>query len=148
MGLFCFLTRTVTGHGVQTKITKCDQIKLYKNIGSFSWNDISRILSGSWYCHYINCLKNGNVEFETLNIISFQIILLMVCIWRHGGHVGGTTQRNMLSIPLSDPAGVGGWHCLPYPDRLIANQGAVLMSRASPANRADLSHENLYFSTT
>ena len=26
--------------------------------------------------------------------------------------------------------------------------GAVHMSRASPANRADLSHENLYFSTT
>ena len=28
------------------------------------------------------------------------------------------------------------------------NLGAVHMSRASPANRADLSHENLYFSTT
>ena len=26
--------------------------------------------------------------------------------------------------------------------------GAVHMSRASPANRADLSHANLYFSTT
>ena len=26
--------------------------------------------------------------------------------------------------------------------------GAVHVSRASPANRADLSHENLYFSTT
>ena len=26
--------------------------------------------------------------------------------------------------------------------------GAVHMSRATPANRADLSHENLYFSTT
>ena len=26
--------------------------------------------------------------------------------------------------------------------------GAVHMSRASPANRADLNHENLYFSTT
>ena len=26
--------------------------------------------------------------------------------------------------------------------------GAVHMSRASPANRADFSHENLYFSTT
>ena len=26
--------------------------------------------------------------------------------------------------------------------------GAVHMSRASPANRADLSHENRYFSTT
>ena len=26
--------------------------------------------------------------------------------------------------------------------------GAVHMSRASPSNRADLSHENLYFSTT
>ena len=28
--------------------------------------------------------------------------------WAHGGHVGGTTQRNMLLIPLLDPAGVGG----------------------------------------
>ena len=28
------------------------------------------------------------------------------------------------------------------------NLGAVHMSQASPANRADLSHENLYFSTT
>ena len=28
------------------------------------------------------------------------------------------------------------------------HQLAVHMSRASPANRADLSHENLYFSTT
>ena len=28
------------------------------------------------------------------------------------------------------------------------DSGAVHMSRASPANRADLSHENLYFSTT
>ena len=34
--------------------------------------------------------------------------ILMVCIRRHGGHVGGTTQRNMLLILLSDPAGVGG----------------------------------------
>ena len=31
---------------------------------------------------------------------------------------------------------------------LDLNLGAVHMSRASPANRADLSHENLYFSTT
>ena len=30
----------------------------------------------------------------------------------------------------------------------ITDLGAVHMSRASPANRADLSHENLYFSTT
>ena len=50
------------------------------------------------------------------------LLQLMVCIWRHGGHVGGTTQRNILSIPLSDPASVGGWHCLPHPKRLIANQ--------------------------
>ena len=48
--------------------------------------------------------------------------LLIVCIWRHGGHVGGTTQRNVLLVPLSDPAGVGGWHCVPHPERLIANQ--------------------------
>ena len=46
----------------------------------------------------------------------------MVCIWRHGGHVEGTTQRNMLLIPLSNPAGVGGWHCPLHPERLIANQ--------------------------
>ena len=30
--------------------------------------------------------------------------------------------------------------------RHLKNLGAVHMSRASPANRADLSHENLYFS--
>ena len=28
----------------------------------------------------------------------------------------------MLLVPLSDPAGLGGWHCLPHPERLIANQ--------------------------
>ena len=50
------------------------------------------------------------------------ITQLMVCIWRHGGHVGGITQKNVLLVPLSDPAGVGGGHCLPYPERLIANQ--------------------------
>ena len=49
-------------------------------------------------------------------------MLLMVCIYRHGGHVGGLTQKNMLLVPLLDPAGVGGCHCLPHPDRLIANQ--------------------------
>ena len=27
---------------------------------------------------------------------------------RHGGHVGGTTQRNILLVSLSDPAVVGG----------------------------------------
>ena len=32
--------------------------------------------------------------------------------------------------------------------KLNYDLGAVHMSRASPANRADLSHENLYFSTT
>ena len=31
---------------------------------------------------------------------------------------------------------------------LIGELGAAHMSRASPANQADLSHENLYFSTT
>ena len=31
-------------------------------------------------------------------------INLMVCIWRYGGHVGGTTQKNMLLIPWSDQA--------------------------------------------
>ena len=41
------------------------------------------------------------------------------------GHVGGTTQRNMLLIPLLDPAGVGFWHCPPHPERLIANQGLL-----------------------
>ena len=46
----------------------------------------------------------------------------MVCIWRHGGHVGSITQGNMLLIPLSDSAGVGGWYCPPYPERLIAKQ--------------------------
>ena len=33
-------------------------------------------------------------------------------------------------------------------DKFKCDLGAVHMSRASPANRADLSHENLYFSTT
>ena len=28
----------------------------------------------------------------------------------------------MLLVPLLDPAGVGGCHCLPHPERLIANQ--------------------------
>ena len=45
---------------------------------------------------------------------------------QHGGHVGGTTQRNILLVPLSDPAGVGGCHCPPYPERLIANQEYLL----------------------
>ena len=36
--------------------------------------------------------------------------------------LGGTTQRNILFVPLSDPAGVGGWHCVQHPERLIANQ--------------------------
>ena len=49
----------------------------------------------------------------------------MICIWRHGGHVGGATQKNMLLIPLSDPAGMGGWRCLSHPERLIANQEYV-----------------------
>ena len=40
----------------------------------------------------------------------------------HGDHVGGTTQRNIVIVPFSDPAGVGGWHCVPHPERLIANQ--------------------------
>ena len=56
---------------------------------------------------------------------SFQIqisYIIDVFIWRHGGHVGGTTQKNMLLVPLSDPAGVGGWHCVPHAERLIANQ--------------------------
>ena len=33
-------------------------------------------------------------------------------------------------------------------DNVSGVLGAVHMNRASPANRADLSHENLYFSTT
>ena len=36
----------------------------------------------------------------------------------------------------------------PFFSFLILCLGAVQPSRASPANRADLSHENLYFSTT
>ena len=28
----------------------------------------------------------------------------------------------MLLVPLLDPAGVGGCHCFPHPERLIANQ--------------------------
>ena len=37
---------------------------------------------------------------------------------------------------------------LPATGRQYSILGAVHMSRASPADRADLSHENLYFSTT
>ena len=32
----------------------------------------------------------------------------------------------MLLVPLLDPAGVGGCHCLPHPERLIANQELIL----------------------
>ena len=41
-------------------------------------------------------------------------------------------------------------HLLLYPYCTLSKLlvGAVHMSRASPANRADLSHENRYFSTT
>ena len=47
----------------------------------------------------------------------------------YGGHVGGTTLRNILLVPLSDPAGVaGGWHyCLSIPERLIANQELLVL---------------------
>ena len=69
--------------------------------------------SNSFYLSYSTFRKY-------LCILQFQI--LMVCIWRHGGHVRRTTQRNMLLISLSNPAGVGGWHCPPHPQRLIANQ--------------------------
>ena len=37
--------------------------------------------------------------------------------------LGRITQQNMLLVPLSDPAGVGGCHCQPHPERLLANQG-------------------------
>ena len=39
--------------------------------------------------------------------------------------VGGTTQKNMLLIPLLDPADVGWRHCPLHPERLIANQELV-----------------------
>ena len=37
-------------------------------------------------------------------------------------YVGGTTQKNMLLIPLLDPADVGGRHCPLHSERLISNQ--------------------------
>ena len=37
----------------------------------------------------------------------------------------------MLLVPLLDPAGVGGRHCLPHPERLIANQE---LYRSQPDN--------------
>ena len=43
------------------------------------------------------------------------------------------TSKNFVILKLPEPS---------------TDLGAVHMSRASPANRADLSHENLYFSTT
>ena len=62
------------------------------------------------------CNEKITYLYEKINHV------LMVYIWRHGGHVGGTTQRNMLLISLSDPADMDGWHCLPHLKRLIANQ--------------------------
>ena len=46
----------------------------------------------------------------------------MACIWHHGVHAGGTTQRNMLLIPMLVSAVVDGWHCPPHLERLIASQ--------------------------
>lgn len=39
-----------------------------------------------------------------------------------GGHAGGTTRTNMLSVPSLDPVGVGGRHCLPHSERQVENQ--------------------------
>ena len=35
----------------------------------------------------------------------------------------------MLLIPLSDPAGVGGWHCPPYPERLLQTKNKQSISK-------------------
>ena len=45
-----------------------------------------------------------------------------------GSHVGGTTQTNILLVPLLDTAGMGGWYCVPHPERLIANQEYTAIS--------------------
>ena len=37
----------------------------------------------------------------------------------------GCRRPSCVSSLLSDPAGVGGWHCVPHPERLIANQELV-----------------------
>ena len=44
--------------------------------------------------------------------------IIPICYWHE---YVTNTQRNMLLIPLSDLAGVGGWHCPPHHQRLIAN---------------------------
>ena len=41
---------------------------------------------------------------------------------RHGRHVGGITQQNILSLLLSAPADVGGHYRMICPMRLIANE--------------------------
>ena len=81
------------------------------------------ICSQAKSCTHWNKSSAKTCQFVSLNSKrSLTGTQLMVCIWRHGGHIGGTTQRNILLVPLSDPAGVGGWHCVPHPERLIANQ--------------------------
>ena len=51
----------------------------------------------------------------------------------------------LLSLSANEP---GNKTCVTISSEDQYDIGAVHMSRASPANRADLSHENLYFSTT
>ena len=61
----------------------------------------------------------------------------------------------MLLVPLSDPAGVGGCHCLPHPERLIANQEylrpsmqilkeeRVEVEKLSPVNDSDILEDDI-----
>ena len=61
----------------------------------------------------------------------------------------------MLLVPLLDPAGVGGRHCLQHPERLIANKEFVLHQNSVNVHlyfvfvhlyfvlTAALTHENL-----
>ena len=58
----------------------------------------------------------------------------------HGSlHYDTERLDSLLFNPITDQSCFGS---------LLDSLGAVHMSRASPANRADLSHENLYFLKT
>ena len=56
--------------------------------------------------------------------------------------------RNMPEYYPVPPEYAGTFKFIEIYKNIKLQLGAVHMSRASPANRADLSHENLYFSTT
>ena len=59
--------------------------------------------------HIATFVKISQCSFPIFILdILFLYVIDGLHILRHSGHVGGTTQKNMLLVPLSDPAGVGG----------------------------------------